>query len=59
MVAWFVTEMVCAMVLEYIDRSGGIMVGDDILKYLYAIPSIAAVITFVTLLIVNLRKQKL
>lgn len=58
-IVWFITEVVCAMVLEYIDRTSGIMVGDDILKYLYTIPSAVAVITFITLLVFNLRKQKL
>lgn len=58
-IAWFITEAVCGMVLEYIDRTSGIIVGDDVLKLLYAIPLGVASITFVTLLVVNLRKQKL
>jgi hypothetical protein len=58
-VAWFIAEVVCSMVLEYLERDGGISMGEDVLKYLYAIPLGVASITFVALLVINLRKQKL
>lgn len=58
-VAWFIAEVVCSMILEYLERVGGVIMADDVLKYVYVTPLGVATITFVISLVLQLRKQKL